>query len=188
MTAVTSLTVLSSGDITNTSSAILPIQIGDTVYKIDLDQVANLGVFDPGALWSRGDVHTILPSATTVPVLLNSLQYDTGSWTDSNSVGIFRVPNDKWSYVRVGGCVSSSLNNANIHFQAWADLNANQSAGWPGQPFKSIRGIAYPFATFRSGPVPVSSGDIITMKGYTSGNTSVTGRYAGECFWIGGYA
>ena len=187
MTSVLSLTLLSSGNITNTTSAILPIFANSANSRINWEQIADLGVFDPGALWSRGDTHTIIPSNSSLPVILNSLQYDTGSWTDANSTGLFRVPDDKWSYVRVGGCISSSLNNT-THFQAWAANLSYGTAQWPGSPFKSFRGLTYPFATFRSGPLPVSSGDIIEMWGFTSGSTTTLGRYAGECFWIGGYA
>ena len=102
MTSVLSLTVGASADYTFATSTLLACE-GQSFSAINLEQFTQLGGEDIGAMWTS-DATTVnsLVSATWTTMRYGSLAYDTGSWTDANSNGLFIIPNDKWQYVEIG--------------------------------------------------------------------------------------
>lgn len=99
--SITSLTVCNSNAITNMSSTFLFMISSDSPRKISLVDLTNkLCAAQPimkGAAYAVNSDHSGASfSSWSSQTLPTSLLYDNGGFTDSNSLGLFHVPNDKY--------------------------------------------------------------------------------------------
>lgn len=158
--SINSFTALASGDATFASSVFLIAVWSDTPYKMSVEQLSNIGANDIGARWvANSDQNIAAASTHMVARHFGSLHYDTNSWTDAATPGIFRVPNDKYTHVEMGFCmfvgegvnlVMSVLNNDNFGAAFAVPCAIDKQSGGT---FLRLVGA--------SPPIPVSSGDII---------------------------
>lgn len=168
--SITSLTAVASGDITNTSSALMFMVSSGTAYKVPastLPYAAN-GTVDMGAMWlqnSEGgggtyDCHRFF----------GSLAYDTGSWTNANCIGMFIVPDDKWEYVQVG--LNTMVKSSTFgYYWTWFMINA-QLRPFTAQAHADLHGGTAAFGPTVNGvsaPIKVSSGDRFFLQSYLNG-------------------
>lgn len=186
MTSVLSLSYLSAGDITNVASALLYCSDNKAM---SVGQWSDLGGFDRGAMWATGDAHTVYDAADLyTPMILNSLQWDTGSWTDANSVGIFRVPNDKWAYVECHFSISTSGGQTSQVLKAAVRNLTASSVGLDtvgaASNFDRVTVIGL---VSGCGIIPVNSGDVIDLIGRYNVDSVPAGAFNQEHFWIGGH-
>lgn len=182
MTSINSLTAIASGDITNVSSVLMYVVDNLNSAKMSLGNLQDIGLGDIGAMWTlSADIG--LASVTTTVVSYDGLVYDTGSWTNPASTGLFRVPDDRWSFIQVG--MNLQTNNANL---AQVSVYVNGVFGYPGSAINAMNGLlAGNLARFStiSAPMQVSSGDILQPYFFTSlANTLQASEYTN--FWIRG--
>lgn len=182
MSSINSLTASSSGDITNVSSVLMYAVNNFASKKMSVGDLQDLGMGHLGAMFTNSSPFGIvINSFTQIP--FDNVVYDTGSWTDSNSIGIFRVPDGTWGYVQIGGCVY--LDNAD---SAQVNLVVTGSSAWPGAVVSAIVDIvAGDKARFSmmSPPIQISSGDTLALECYSNlANTVEASPHTN--FWIRG--
>lgn len=185
MTSVLSLTAGTSGGYTHATSALMAAEVEGTVKAIDLNQFTQLAGHDVGALWINDGTAYSYPTVTWSTIKFGSLAYDTGSWTDSNSIGLFRVPNDKWEFVQIG-CTFS------LHRSNDGALRIITLAG------QDISSTHYPYITHNydlfsslgqtmTAVVKATSGTVFTAQAYMTGVFSEDTVEDHEGFFIRGY-
>ena len=182
--SINSFTALASGDVTNVSSTLLFCVWSDTAYKISIEQIANIGVADIGARWiANSDQNLAANSTHLISRHFGSLYYDTNSWTDAATPGIFRVPNDKYTHVEVGFCLYVGGQSAGFA-QAWMGVNCTGTVApcafdrKSGNVFTRLQGV--------SPPLPVSSGDVIEPLLYVQDTGSIQAANQKVSIWIRG--
>lgn len=185
MTSVLSLTVAASADYTFASSTLL-FSVGNSASAIDLANLSELASQDVGALWvNDGTTVRSLPSATWTAFFHGSLQYDTGSWSDANSVGLLRVPNDKWEYVEIGGVWAFRVNQDGATRIISIAGTSNSSIPYPYETFEDAQ-VTDLNAVPNYSIVKVSSGDVFQMQGYVTGGGEERPSSNLGAFWIRG--
>ena len=185
MTSVLSLTAGTSAGYTTATSMLMAAEESGNFRAISLDRFTQLAGQDIGAMWISDNNGTSYTAGDYRNISWGSLQYDTGSWTDSNSVGLFRVPNDKWLYVQIGCQFNFSVGGH------CAPRIVTLSTDW------SINSTAYPYSTPNddgttadikypiSGIVRTASGTIYSAQILPS--TGVATEAANGVFWIRGF-
>lgn len=180
--SINSLTHCDSGDITFASSAQLFLNVsavGDKNIRFD-----NLGLLPPpvdyGARWdcntSQGfgsfGFRDLSPS-------FGSLTYDTGSWTNASSPGVFLVADDRYSHVDIG--FQGHFDGTNIpELTMYFDING----GSPGPYEKFFDVTVYVHVVMQDRPV--SSGDVLDFVSYASATHTIIAD-ANNCFvWVKG--
>lgn len=182
MTNVLSLTALGSGGVTVVSSGLL-VADNAGAKAISLSTIQQISPIDRGAMWGANSTEYGLAANGWTSLKFGSLQYDTGSWTDSNSIGLFRVPSDKWQYVTVGFSLThfhSTTFNSGYRI-AFLSSGVNSQIPWQttDAPTNNRGG------TTVEAVMEVQSGSIIAAQVYplTSASTEDGSRRA---FWIRG--
>ena len=189
--SITSLTAVASGGITNLTSGFIFADINGVGYSVPLDVIEDLGLGYYGAMQTIPNSGTILgiTIATTTTIVYSEEIYNFGDWIDSNSLGVFRVPNDDWEYVTCQAGIYS-------HMADWARLSI--ISGAPGSESKPVGGGEYLMddlpsgsgwgVTIESAPIAVSSGDVVKCVFYSSTANSIQNFATwGQFFAIQGY-
>lgn len=188
MTNVLSLTAATSAGFTNISSMLMATE-AQSFQAISIDELTNLAGMDIGALWRR-DHSTVnsLPAATWSGLTWGSLGWDTGSWTDSNSVGLLRVPNDKWAYVEIGATAYIDCFNDGAFRIVTIAGTSNGSINYPYMTFNYDGNTAFAGTIYTI--IPVSSGDVFQAQAFITGGANADDNSATEFdgFWIRGYS
>jgi hypothetical protein len=129
---------------------------------------------------SGSDKH--LFTTTTV-----SVNYDTGSFTDSNSSGIFYInQTPKFTHVEVG--YSVLLNEAQ-ESEMFVSFPTSIALTPEGSIYTTSEGFNFTGHYGTSAPIPVSSGDgfAVTIRKFGADNTSPFSHESGvSAFWIRG--
>ena len=180
--SINSLTAVASNNATSVESIfLLTTASGANAYRASLKDVSHIGVgFDQGACWQ---CNTGAPGglSTSPYYAFGSLAYDSASWTDANSIGIFRVPTDKWEYVQIGFNVKATF-GSNALF--W--MSRGTAIDLSGAPYGHLDGtssIGYYHAA--SEPIRVVSGQLIIPAQYAGTGVYVTGE---DCYiWLRPY-
>lgn len=187
MTSVLSLTAAASADYTFATSALLATE-ADGFKAIDLSALTDLAGHDVGALWRRDPTLTqSLVSATWTGLLWGSLGWDTGSWTDSNSQGLLRVPNDKWSHVEIGATITLDVIDDGAFRIVTILGTASTSINYPYQTYNYDGTTAC--AVCMQSIVQVASGDVFQAQAFISNGANAWDNVSNEfdAFWIRGY-
>lgn len=185
MTNVLDLTSAASADYTFATSALLAAE-ADGFKAVGLDEMTNLAGLDIGAMLTRDGSANSHPAASWTALRFGGVAWDTGSWSDSNSVGLLRVPNDKWQFVEIGMTTANGVTNDGAMRIVTIAGTANGSIHYPYLTYN------YDSTTFFHGSihsiVEVSSGDVFQAQVFiTGGGTETTSRTDGG-FWIRGYS
>lgn len=184
-----SLTALNSYGVSDISSAIMVADPDSK--KMSLKDITRLGVSDYGALFSLNTV-TGIPANTDTQILCDSIEYDTGNFTDANSIGVFYIKDSNWEYVQVGASRISPLGSQG-GFTIFITINSYVTGGATpdGYPIcevineetSAVRNLSMHLA---SPPLPVSSGDTFELKGYSTTNAATIPPDRAPSFWIRG--
>lgn len=184
MTSVLSLTVTASGGTTNTTSALFVVA-GQSFSAISMKQLSYIAPLNSGAAWTLTASVPVQPTNfQNIP--MSSLQWDTGSWTDSNSVGLFVIRNDKWETVEVGWayCMGATTSDQRGRITKIVGNNSQPEitrAFFFGDTTNNIGQTAF------KGFMRVDSGDVIAAQMYNyQANTLTMPNSYGDCFWIRG--
>lgn len=184
MTSVLSLTAMGSGGVTNTSSALF-LAVGNSFSAISLTELTKLAPMNVGAMWTTAVSQSIRVQSFET-IAFSSLQYDTGSWTDSNSNGLFVVRNDKWEIVEVGFNLTVGVTINDPLFRV-TKITGNNS-------YTTIqRGVLFGDTTNNLasdtivGLLPVDSGDVLAAQVFNSdaATRDIVTDY-NDAFWIRG--
>ena len=186
MTSVMSLTALNSYGVSDINSAIM-VSDPDT-KRMSLADI--VGVSDYGAKFTL-NTPTGIPASTDTQILCDSIEYDTGNFTTSTSIGVFYIKDSTWEYVQVGFDRLNPI-SARVGFTGFITINSFITGGPDGYPVcesadEQGATLTEPVLHASSEPLPVSSGDTFELKAFsvTDVATILTGKV--PSFWIRGY-
>lgn len=189
MPSITDLGTVVSSEVTNGNSMFF---LADQA-KASASLLSSLAAFDPGAMITLPTSIAIGASYATLTTGC-SVQYDTGSWTDANSAGIFRVPDGTWEWVELGitAEVGHSTNGGDSIIgivDPTVSSNPN-SQTFPTVVIGDLVPTDSPYETMGVGhtAVKVSSGDIFGWSFYSSGANpyAASEQSSVSCFTIRG--
>lgn len=187
MTRVTSLDPRSFGNFTYASNFV--VSNPDGTYKASFDQVKDLvGMTYEGAMFTQPNTES-LSGTTRMFVGTSSVLYDTGSFTDSNSVGVFYIPaNCKYTHVQLG--FEIWLSGAQEK-KAFYSNSEGAGAGAPiglGSPIGVTEGASNMMMQGVGAPIPVNSGESFCVLIVSNGTDNmIPATKFGACnYWIRG--
>lgn len=172
--SINSLTAVASNNATSVESIfLLTTASGANAYRASLKEVSHIGVgFDQGACW-QCNTGAGGGSSTSPYYAFGSLAYDSASWTDANSIGIFRIPTDKWEYVQVGFNVKATFSSNCLFWMA----RGTSAAQLSGAPYGHLNGTSsYGYYHAVSEPIRVESGQLIIPAQFTGAGVYVAGE------------
>lgn len=179
--SITSLTAVASNGISNMNSLYLYGDFDGVAKKVSLSALADAGLSYYGASQVRSSTSDVeaVSISTTLSLINTHALYDIGGWIDSNSLGIFRVPNADFTHVQVwGGVFSDRAEWARIGMS----VNAAQPVGAGGQLMDDVPAGAGCGMNFESAPIAVSSGDVIALHFFSTTANSILNNNGAEYY------
>lgn len=186
MTKVTNLDPRSFGNFTYTSNFV--VSNPDGTYKASFAQIKDLvGMTYEGAMFTQPNTQALVNGYNRMFVSTSSVLYDTGSFTNPNSVGVFYIPpNCKYTHVQFGFDIY--LAGAQEK-KAWV---ANSEGGTTikalGSPVHVTEGDPNMMMQGVGAPIPTNSGDSYCCVILSTGTDNmIPATQFGACnFWIRG--
>lgn len=188
MTKVTNLDPRSFGNFTYTSNFV--VSNPDGTYKASFAQLKDLvGMTYEGAMFTQPNTEAVAFGITRMFTNASSVLFDTGSFTDSNSVGAFYInQTPKFSHIQIGFEIylkGAQEKRAYIVSSAGGGSGASPALGAPNHV---TEGVSNMMMQGVGAPVPVSSGDSFCLLIESTGTDNmVPATKSGAChFWIRG--
>lgn len=175
--------LIQSGEINQLSDLML-FMVNSEIEAVrgDLYRRLPVGEKQHGAQYWCNTIYAIPSGAVPFSRVYGSLYYDTGSWTDPNSVGVFRVPDGTYTHVDIGhtayfpgGVTGTQYFTPSLYINnAWSNTSDARYDG-VGTGF---------FMTMVWYQIPCNSGDVYHLQKYNVQITTIVPGSTDCCMWI----